>query len=253
MPASFAIKSVVNLKTSRQARVFLDALPTGSLTWGISRLPSPAGAIAPVAVAAVDARTFTLTFPFAALWYIWATDAGGQVDLPGAAWIGVSDDPLLDQSAQAVTQILVDNLPGLNAALGAYMPGQTVKQVVYGTALDVRDFPAIVVTKPTIVDEYMGIPFLRTLTIGLEIHLYTLHQDKGTILQQSTRFLGRVMEILNQPDYSAIAVGDQFLSVCHASGGNSDEIEVEAGAWSTLGSLMWSGKADVMDLPATFG
>ena len=249
MATGFSI-SATNKLSGRSMRVSLSALPTGAVTFLVSRTPDRATAFAPLSAVQVDPKTYDLTVTRIALWYVWAIDANGPVDVPGAAWVGYSDIPALDNVGIKLAQMLTDNLPGINAALQTWFPGTTVKQVVYGSALDIRDFPSIAITKPSVVDEYTGIPFLRTLTYGLEIHLYTLHQDKGSWTQAAARFTGRVMEILNQPDYSAIVLPDQILSMCHASSGNVDEVEVEPGAFATVGTTIWMGIGDQMDLPS---
>lgn len=253
MATGFSIASVANKLDGRKMRVSLSGLPSGSVTFLVSRTPDRSGAFAPVAATSIDARTFDITVTRVALWYVWAIDTNGPVDVPGAAWVGFSDIPALDNVGIKLAQIMTDNIPGINAALQTWFPGTTVKQVVYGSALDIRDFPAIAITKPSVQDEYTGIPFLRTLTFSLEIHLYTLHQDKGSWTQAAARFTGRVMEILNQPDYSAILLPDQILSMCHAFSGNVDEIEVEPGAFATVGTTIWTGIGDQMDLPSNFG
>lgn len=252
MATGFTILGVKNILDGKSARVTLSALPSGPVVFRCSRIPEEETSRIITTVIQIDPQTYEVGLPTSALWYIWAGDASGIVDLPGAAWIGHSDTPSLDNAGVKLQEILTRNLPGLNAALQTWYPGTTVKQIVYGSAIDVRSFPAIVITKPSMADDYQGIPFVRTQTFSFEIHFYVLHQDKGSWTQAAARFMGSVMTILNQPDYDYMELPDMILSMCHVSSGAVDEVEVEAGKFAAIGTAIWTGIGDLMDLPSAF-
>ena len=246
MSTGFAIKSVVNPKDGATLSVILDGTPSASPTFKICRTPDYSRALSASAV--LSGGQYAVSVPHPSLWYIWAADSVGVVDAPGCAWCGLSDNPDLDLCGQKLQEILTANVPALNVALQSYFQAATVKQIVYGSASAITDFPAILITKPEERAQYMFLPYGREITYQLEIMFTIIHQDPAPMLRAASRFVARIMEILNQPIYEGLILESGTpLAFCQCQEGEADESQVEANKWASTGSLVWSGKALLQD------
>ena len=246
MSTGFVIKSVANPKTGSALSIVLDGTPTGTLTFFAGRTPN--FALASPAAATSAAGIYTVSVPHPSLWYIWASDTNGVVDAPGCGWAGLSDNPDLDLIGQFLTQTLRDNQPALNIALASYLPGLSLKQIVYGGGTGVTDFPCIMVVKPHEDPEWAAMPFVRRISFRFEIMLTILHQDKAPMLPAMSRFLARVMEILNQPAYEGPTLeSGTALAFCQCQDGEGDEVQYDDNKFAAVGSLVWSGSAMLQD------
>lgn len=251
MSTGFQIKSVSNPKNGVTVSVVLDGQPAGTPTFALCRTPDVARAAA--ASATLSGGVWAVTVPHPSLWYVWATDTNGTT-APGAVYAGLSDNPELDLCGQALADILTANKPALDIALASSLQGATLKQIVYGGAAAITAFPAILVTKPVVTSEYIGMPWVREMTYQLEIMFTILHQDSAPLLKAATRFLGRVTEILNQPDYEGIRLeSGTRLAFCQCREGESDEQQLEENKWASVGSLVWTAKSLLQDAGQTPG
>lgn len=249
MSTGFLIKSVVNPKDGIHLAVTLDGQPQGAPTFAVCRTPVLGSAAA--APATLAAGVWSVAVPHPSLWYVWATDSGGTT-APDCAWAGLSDNPELDLCGQKIADILTANRPALDAALQSTLQGATVKQVVYGGAAAINSFPSVLVTKPVETDEYTAMPWVRQKTYRLEIMFTIMHQDAAPLLGAATRFLARVMEILNQPAYEGLLLeSGTRLAFCQCQEGEADEQQLDDNKWASVGSLVWSGQALLQDAGTT--
>lgn len=214
---------------------------TGNLRLLLSRTPVLAQASA-VAFALAGAGQYHLLLPHPGLWYVWAQDDTGTTNAQ-AVWTGlepgVSD---LDLCGETLRALLEANAAGLNVALQTILPGVTTKQFVYGSATDIRDFPAILICKPRQSEEWVAFPMVKSITYTFDIMFYILHQDKGSMLRAAARLLGAAMSILNQPASESLSLPSGTpLAFCAAQSGDADDVEVETDKWVAIGSLVWSG------------
>lgn len=242
MSTGFVIKSVVNAYDGVTVQAALDGTPQGDPVFVAGRTPDPA--LARLAPATLRGGVWDVSVPHPALWYVWARDAGGTTE-PAACCAGLSDNPDLDLCGQKLQEILTANRPALDLALQSFFGADaSVKQIVYGTAAALVKFPAILITKPTVQAEYMFMPYGRQYTYRLEIMFTLLHQDPAPMLRSAARFIGRIMEVLNQPLYEGLVLESGTpLAFCQVEEGEADETQVSENQWTAVGSCVWSGKA----------
>lgn len=246
MSTGFLIKTTANPKDGVHLSVTLDGTPSGSVTFSICRTPDFSKATA--AAATLTAGVYAVATPHPALWYVWATDGIGTVDAPGCAWVGLSDYPDLDLCGQKLADILTANQAALNVALQTYFQDATIKHIVYGSASAITDFPAILVTKPVLKPHYVAMPYVREIVYQLEVIFTILHQDKAPMLTAASRFVSRIVEILNQPAYEGIVLDSGTpLAFCQCEEGEADETQYDENKYAAVGSLVWTGKALLQD------
>ena len=246
MSTGFAIKSVTNPKDGAHLTVALDGQPSGAPAFSVCRTPDLVNA-APAPSAPANGA-WTVTVPHPSLWYVWATDAHGTTALPGCAWAGLSDDPELDLCGQAIADILTANRAALDLSLRSALPGASLKQIVYGGAAAVTQFPAILVTKPVERDEPIAMPWVREKIYQLDIMFTILHQDPAPMLKPATRLMARMLEILNQPAYAGLRLASgTVLGTCQCREGEADEQQLGENQWASIGSLVWTGQALLQD------
>jgi hypothetical protein len=182
------------------------------------------------------------------LWYVWGRDSSGTGD-PAACYVGLSDNPDLDLCGQKLQEILTANRPALDIALQSFFGADaSVKQIVYGTAAAITKFPSILITKPVEQATYVFMPYGREYTYRLEIMFTILHQDPAPMLRSAARFMGRIMEILNQPAYEGLILESGTpLSFCQTKEGEADEMQVSENQWTAVGSCIWQGESQMQD------
>ena len=246
MSTVFAIKNVSNPKSGVSLVVVLDGQPTGTLHFLVGRTPDVT--LASPAAAVLASGIYTVTVPHPSLWYVWAYDDIGTVDVPGCNWAGLSDNPDLDLIGMKLWDILRSNQPALNLCLASYLPSLSLKQIIYGSGPSVSDFPCIMIVKPHQDAEWTAMPYCRRISFRFEIMLTILHQDKAPMLPAIARFLSRVMEILNQPGYEDLLLeSGTRLAFCQCQDGEGDEVQYDDNKFAAVGSLVWSGTAMLQD------
>ena len=253
MPSDIAIESVVNPKTGTGLDVQLSSPPSGSLAWAISRTPYEENA-RPTTATDEGGGLYRVAVFAPVLWYVWATDGTGTVDLPGAATASPSDSPVLDLCGDRLRQIMEDNAAGLNSALTAWTgTPSTVKRFVYGSATAITDFPAVLVTAPSFESSMTAMPYFEERVLRLEIHFYILHQDPLTYLPLVNRLTAAGLAVFNQQFYNRIVLDDGTpVTDCYCRSGNTTDVEVEEDKWVAVGSLVWQGSVYVQDVTAEF-
>lgn len=246
-----SILSTSNALDGVHATLVLTGTANGAISFKICRQPIYANAVVATAVETSSSPlTYNVATPFPALWYIWAVDTDGQSG-PGAAWVCITNDPDLRSCGEKIAALLTEHTAGINAALNQLLPGGTVKQIVFGRRLNVEDFPSIVVSKPRMTDNYIGLGFIRETTFAFEIAFAFFHQDEGSQLPIATDMAQRVMSILNLPCYSSLVLDTGTpLTACLATEGESDETEIDEKTWVAAATVVWSAQGLIQDTGA---
>lgn len=233
---------MVNDHDGVHADVTLDGAPNGTPTFQIARTPD--GTQAAAQAVNTGGSVWQVAVPHPSLWYLWATDADGQVAVPAACWVGLADTPDLDLAGEQLRTVLEDNRAGLTAALQTFYPGAEVKQIVYGSATIINTFPSILIGKPRESVDWVAFPWVREHVYRFEIGFLIDHQDRASLLNWAARFAARGMEILNNPQYESLTLPSGLsLAFCECAEGDVDEVQLDDKTWAAAGTLQWIGKS----------
>ncbi len=246
MSSSIGIQSITNLHTGTTAQVALSGVPVGPLTFYAARVPYVSQA---ASVPFTGSGPYIVTLPHAQLWYLWAHDNNGFGDAFDGVWIGVTDNPDLDECGFHLRTILRDNEKGFNTLFKTWYPDTTLKQVEYGLPDNVIEFPSIVITNARAMEEWVGTSYLKQVRLQFDIAFLAVHVDEQTELPLITRFLRAGMKILNQPYYNNTTLPSGLeISMAEALEGEATEFDLgeEIGVVSAA-SAVWTCLTNQLD------
>lgn len=242
-----------NAKDGAHLNVLIVGRPTGDVVFYVGRLPGGEDR------QEVDSGSITGTNPFAitvphplAFWYVWVEDDNGFCAAADGDWVDYTGYRDIDEIGYCLRDRIVANQIAIEKSIQAYFPDQSLKQILYGSASAIREFPALLVTKPRRdPEEYVAAPMVQRHTYTFDIYCFILHQEKTTQVRQASQFMASVMSILNQPHYTLLKVNDSYtLDQCLARSGEADDSELDTGKWAAVGSLVWSGEGFIQDYVA---
>lgn len=229
----------------------LDGTPAGTLTWVASRMPTLDHAISITGtpyVTTTDANglvtsTVTLTLPFGGLWYIWWFEGGLPAPAPEAVWLSGSDGMDLDEAGHAVRDALWANKRGIEKAVIDLYPNLTIKSMVYGSATSLREFPAIVISKPDMHFDRIATDWTSLYEYSLSITVVLLHQSEQSEIDTATRIMRAAMTILSSPYYETITLPSGLMVVsCQCAEGSATVVDLGT-RYASLASFGWYGQA----------
>lgn len=242
--AGCAIVSVTNCQDAMHADVVLTGtIVGGTPTFYVASVPEAVPVLAPSFLLPTGVYRVVMATP--GLWYVWVQDSQGRSANPSAVWVGLSDILDVNLTGMALAEILTRHKAGLEAqARETFFPKCTIKFIGYGTARNITDYPAILVTKPRFNSQWVAAPMVRQITYRFDILIFVLHNSPDNWLSVATNLANAVNHILDLPEYDALRLSSGTpLAFCQSSEGDSDDIEVEEGIYCALGSCTWSGEA----------
>jgi hypothetical protein len=200
------------------------------------------------AVTYTGSNPYYVTVAHPALWYLWAVDDNGQCAEPCAVWTGTGNDVLLNEVGEALRARLWANKAGLEAMMRGLVDVAELRQVVYGSATDVSDWPAVLVHSGRIEDEYVAFPYVRQLSLQFQVAFLIPHEDEQTLLPLATRLAMAGMAILNQPEYDELLTDSGMrLYGCRAATGDMQDVQIDEKTWVAAGTLQWIGYGLLQD------
>ena len=251
MRTGFKIKSITNNLDGSTAEVMLSGTPSGSVTFQASRTPDMA--LPGTVPATLSAGVYTLTFAAPVLWYVTATDSTNAT-APVPVFVELASDSDLNLCGKKLESVLNSNRAALDIALQMCLPlpGIKWKQIVYGSNIIVRDFPAILVTKGMVIPSKVAFPYTWDYTYRFEIFAMVMHQDNTSYESAMAAFSERLVKILHQPAYFALCLpSGTIVNNCTCEKGESGEMQTEDNKFYSVGSIVWTGDALLTD--AMFG
>ena len=242
MNASFAIAKLDNQYDGIHARATLTGTPAADPTFWIARNPdvdppfqAPANFVSP--------GVYDIAFPAPCGWYCWGNDSIGRTSKPIAEWVGLSDNPTLDECGLRLLTLLMDNKPLLDRLAAKYVSGETIKQILYADANMIKTYPSILITKPEVTSVLSFMPMGWIDTYTLTIIVVVAHQDRQSMIRQAARLFNAMQRIINQPAYESLTVGDGTdLSFCQIVRGDADDGLIDEQTWGAVASGVWSGE-----------
>ena len=239
MGTGIAIASVTNDRDGMHVTAQITGTPSGAVSFraGYEKWSERS---APVPSLPLGGGRYKVVLPLPDLWHLFAEDADG-VSLPFGCRMGLADLPDADLLGKALQGILEANRLLIEVDLQTnFHPHATIKQIVYGTSLTVRDFPAILVTKPSFEEDYAFFPDGKEENNRFEIFLFLHHPDPTSHLRPGWRATDAIKTVINRYHKIVLESGREFVK-CQARDGDADEVEIEQGVWVVIGSLVWTG------------
>lgn len=236
------------------AQVDLSGVPTGTLSFWISRTPVFATAfqassytmVAPVNSPAV---TYNIAVPVAALYYIWAVDFNGVASgNPAAVFVGMSNEVDENLIGYWLRDTMIANQAAIEAYVQQYFKGQTIKQILFGNPTSVEDWPCIYVAQPSCNEDYVAAPYGREFNFRTVISAICMHQDRQTALAYATQLGSAIKYILNTPPYEEVALASgTTIYRCQIMSATYDDISVSENKWAAGAELIWTSNAFIID------
>lgn len=237
--AAIAILSLDSAGDGMHVVAELTGTPTGGVTFEASLEPQDGFVFVPHFEPTPGVYRIVLSHPD--LWYIRALDSSGESP-PSPVWMAKTEESILNLVGEAVRGLIERHKTGIEMMLRKnYFPDLQIKQIVFGTALNINDFPAILVTKPRFQKKWVATGGLAEFTYMVDIYVQIFHNDAGTHLQASVRAGEALCQLINRYD-SIILSDDTPLAFCGAEEGDADDIAIEEGGpYCAIFSIVWSG------------
>lgn len=241
MPSSIGIKSVTNDHSGNTATVVLDGVSTGILEFYASELIDSPKIVLPF----TGVGPYVLRFPNPDLWYVWAKDDNGFGLVPGASYVGLSDDEDINLIGQFLRNQLDKNRPGMQSLVRTWYPNTTIKSVHWTTAASSIDTPFIVVMDARWDWDWKAVGFIQEWTYTYSINFVVNHAEEEAESPLSTRLATAGSIVLNRrANVKPTLANGLTLYHCQARNGNVTDVEIpDGGGFASVASLVWTGKA----------
>lgn len=251
MSASIGVVSAENLHTGSTVRVTLSGVPTGNLEiWGCDAKEVGPEEGCPYTIH--SATQFDVTLPARGIWYLWAKDANGFGSQSAAVYMGVGDDDDTDAIGKWLQDTLTANKAGMEALIRTYYPGTTIKQIHYGVAASIMDFPSIAITAPRWTGAWAAMPFGQEWHYQFSIACDAQKSEEEDIVPLATRMAEAVIHILSRRRYNGPTINGQTFWDCAPLEANADEIELDGVGWLAIAMVTWTGKVTKQVSQASF-
>lgn len=230
--------------SGNRANAILDGGGAGTIGFRCARVPDVTKSV--ICPATEVAGVYALTFAHPGLWYVWVYDDNGN-STEFEAVIVSGEMTRLDLMGETLKSILDANRKGFEAYLRPVYPDVKIKQVVYGSAANVHDWPSILITDGSQSSQYAFFPYGMEHTLHFMIEAIVLHDSEQTQMQATSRLGETIGNLLRLPEYNDFTLSDgSTVSLSHVQEMGVTEYPVGQ-KFAASASIYWSGIVVVQD------